>query len=119
MIKDDIFRLLDMNYKSAISFLWNKYGKVQYDYFCNENCSSENKKIQRSCEGLFLHHIDEDKYINLSQREVAKIYPYEAQKADRLVYCNYLEHLILHIKIFEQFLYEGGGVMVQKEYFYI
>ena len=103
-----------MNYKSAISFLWNKYGKVQYDYFCNEN-----KKIQRSCEGLFLHHIDEDKYINLSQREVAKIYPYEAQKADRLVYCNYLEHLILHIRFLNNFYMKGGDVMVQKEYFYI
>ena len=28
--------------------------------------------------------------------------PFEYQKADRLVYCNVLEHLILHIKIVEE-----------------
>ena len=28
--------------------------------------------------------------------------PFEYQKADRLVYCNALEHLILHVKIVEE-----------------
>ena len=30
------------------------------------------------------------------------MHPYECQKADRLVYCNALEHLILHVKIVEE-----------------
>ena len=32
---------------------------------------------------------------------MAVYYPFEYQKADRLVYCNVLEHLILHIKIIQ------------------
>ena len=48
------------------------------------------------------HHIDEDKAIMLSTDSFAVRYPFEYQKADRLVYCNYLEHLLLHIKIAEE-----------------
>ena len=37
----------------------------------------------------------------LSTPKWAKLSPFAYQKADRLVYCNLLEHLVLHIKIFE------------------
>lgn len=104
MVKQDITHLLKLHYTQAVGFLRDKYGSCKYDYFNNENCASENSKAQRSNEGLFLHHIDENKYMNLSSRKVAKTYPYEAQKADRLVYCNYLEHLLLHVKIFKDYL---------------
>ncbi|WP_375317597.1 hypothetical protein [Spiroplasma endosymbiont of Virgichneumon dumeticola] len=57
--------------------------------------------ITRGKEGLYIHHIDEDKAILLSTPEWARISPFDYQKADRLVYCNLLEHLVLHIKIFE------------------
>lgn len=100
----NILKLLDLDYNQAVEFLLKKYGCAKYNYFHNEKCASENSKASRSKEGLFIHHIDEDTYLNLSDRKCAKEYPYEAQLANRLVYCNYLEHIILHIKIFEKFL---------------
>ena len=38
---------------------------------------------------------------NLSTKDQAKLYPYEYQTAEYLTYCNLLEHLLLHVKIFE------------------
>ena len=75
---------------------------MKYDYFCNESCRSKNNKASRSQEGLFCHHIAENKEILLSTPEVARTHPYEYQKAENLVYANYLEHLLLHIKIVEE-----------------
>ncbi|WP_253723458.1 hypothetical protein [Spiroplasma citri] len=57
--------------------------------------------ITRGNEGLYIHHIDEDKAIMLSTPAYAKKNPFDYQKADHLVYCNLLEHLVLHIKIVE------------------
>ncbi len=37
----------------------------------------------------------------LSTPTYAKKNPFDYQKADHLVYCNLLEHLVLHIKIVE------------------
>ena len=94
--------LLDMKYKEIISYLLGKYGPVPGDYFANETCRSKNRKITRTKEGLFIHHIDEDKAIMLSTDGFAINNSYRYQKADRLVYCNILEHLILHVKIAEE-----------------
>ena len=104
MLKEDIEQLLKLDYLQAVNFLKNKYGICKYDYFCNEKCISKNKKASRSREGLFLHHIDENKYANLSKEQIAIKHPYEVQKSDRLVYCNFLEHLLLHVKIFEDYV---------------
>jgi hypothetical protein len=38
----------------------------------------------------------------LSNPVIAQLHPFTYQQADRLVYCNILEHLILHIKIAEE-----------------
>jgi len=99
MDSKEIYLQLNMSYKNLVDYLLKKYGSCQYDYFCNETCRSINKKAKRTDEGLFLHHIDEDKAIMLSTSKFAQIQPYSYQKADRLVYCNILEHLILHIRI--------------------
>ncbi|WP_342276493.1 hypothetical protein [Spiroplasma endosymbiont of Nebria brevicollis] len=72
----EIEKLLEMNYEYVCDYLKNKYGNVPKDYFV-------------------------DKTILLSTPEWARISPFNYQKADRLVYCNLLEHLVLHIKIFE------------------
>ena len=40
--------------------------------------------------------------IMLSNDQYAKNNPFSYQKAERLVYCNILEHLLLHIKIAEE-----------------
>jgi len=98
----EIKNQLKMTYNELIDYLLKKYGPSKYDYFCNESCKSKNHKVSRTNEGLYCHHIDEDKAILLSNDKFAAMNPWEYQKADRLVYCNALEHLILHIKIVEE-----------------
>ena len=101
MDSGEIRKEFEMTYDELVDHLLGKYGKAEHDDFCNEKCRSKNRKASRSSEGLYCHHIDEDKAIDLGDREHALDYPYEYQKADRLVYCNVLEHLMLHIKIAE------------------
>ena len=94
--------IMSLSYDDLVKSLLNKYGKVEYDYFCNETCRSKNHKLSRTKEGLVCHHIDEDKCIMLCNDQFALQNSYDYQKADRLVYCNLLEHLLLHIKIIEK-----------------
>lgn len=98
-----------MSYQELIGYLLKKYGAAKYDYFVNESCKSKNKKAMRTSEGLFCHHIDEDKAIMLSHDEWATKNPFSYQKADRLVYCNFLEHFMLHIKIAEEPRADGAN----------
>lgn len=98
----EIQKELEMKYSELVEYLLKKYGPAKYDYFCTESCKSKNHKVSRTNEGLYCHHIDEDKAIMLSNDSYAIKNPYEYQKAERLVYCNVLEHLILHIKIVEE-----------------
>lgn len=91
-----------MSYDELVDYLLKKYGPAKYDYFYNANCKSRNPKVSRTKEGLYCHHIDEDKAIMLSMTDYAILNPFEYQKADRLVYCNILEHLLLHIKIIQE-----------------
>ena len=95
-------RLMKMSYDDLVQFLINKYGPAKYDYFTNEYCTIKNKNVTRTSEGLYCHHIDEDKAIMLSNDKFAGQNPYEYQRANRLVYCNFLEHLLLHILIVEE-----------------
>ena len=110
---------LAMSYDDYVQYLLRKYGTVPYDYFVNSDCKTKNIKNTRTRDGLFCHHIDEDKEIMLSNPEVARMCPFEYQKADRLVYCTILEHLILHIKIAEadknSSLGIGGAEMIWKQ----
>lgn len=98
---------VNLSYSDLVEYLIQKYGAVNGDYFVNESCTTKNKKISRTKEGLQIHHIDEDKAISLSQDTYAKTHPFSYQKAERLVYCNILEHLLLHIKIVEKSREEG------------
>lgn len=90
---------MEMNYDEFVSYLLKKYGPAKYDYFTNATCKTKSKRISRTKEGLFCHHIDEDKGYILSHTGCALEQPFEYQKAERLVYCNYIEHLLLHILI--------------------
>ena len=94
-------KIMKMNYYELVQFLINKYGPAKYDYFVNDKCRTTNQKVKRTSEGLVCHHIDEDKAIMLCNKDYASKNPFEYQKADRLVYCNCLEHLLLHILIAE------------------
>ena len=89
---------LKMTYSELVDYLLKKYGPAECDYFRTEACKSKNPKVSRTNEGLYCHHIDEDKAIMLCNDKFAVNNPFEYQKAERLVYCNALEHLILHIK---------------------
>lgn len=97
----EILNLLYKSYIECCDYLKKKYGKVNGNYFLTESFKSVNSKIKRTKEGLYIHHLDEDKAIMLSNKEYAIKNPYKYQLHDRLVYCNLLEHLILHIKIME------------------
>lgn len=99
MDKQEILKEMSMTYEELVDYLWEKYGHAEYDYFCTPECRSKSKKISRTNEGLFCHHIDEDKGACLSNPDFAKRQLWEYQKAERLVYCNYIEHLLLHIQI--------------------
>ena len=82
-------------------WLKKKYGVAKHNYFKDTNCTTKNPQITRTSEGLYCHHIDEDKAIMLSNDKFAAANPFEYQKANRLVYCNLLEYLLLHVKIAE------------------
>lgn len=99
MNSKEIRKQLKMTYLELTEYLLIKYGPSQYSYFYTIEMRSVDKRVSRSDEGLFCHHIDEDKAIMLSSIKYAKKNPIEYQMANRLVYCNFIEHLILHIKI--------------------
>ena len=94
-------KMLNSSYLENVKYLLKKYGTVKHNYFKDTNCTEKNTLISRTNEGLYCHHIDEDKAIMLSNDKYAAANPFEYQKADRLVYCNLLEHLLLHVKIAE------------------
>ena len=60
---------------------------------------NKNQKCTRTKEGLVVHHKDEDKMIMLSTKEIAEKFPFEWQTKEHLVYCDMLEHLLLHVLI--------------------
>lgn len=99
MKKTEIYEELQMTYEELQHYLIQKYGGAVCDYFATPECKSKSKKISRTGEGLYCHHMDEDKGGNLGNAAQAKLQPFEWQKKERLVYCNILEHLILHMKI--------------------
>ncbi len=90
---------IGLTYYELCSYLKHKYGEAIGDYFPSPTSKSKNQKISRTKEGLYCHHMDEDKGANLSSYPEASTQPYEWQKKDRLIYCTAIEHLILHVKI--------------------
>ena len=99
MNKDEICIELKLPYHELQSYLLKKYGAATCSYFSSPTSKSKNRDVFRTKEGLYCHHMDEDKAYLLSDYDSAKHYPFEWQTKDHLVYCNILEHLLLHIKI--------------------
>lgn len=92
-------RVKHFTYLEYCDYLQEKYGIGKADYMTKSY--SKNRKVTRTGEGLLAHHKMEDRMISLSIPEVAIDYPFEWQKAENIVYCDYLEHLFLHILICE------------------
>lgn len=90
-------KVSDMTYLEYCDYLQGKYGIGLCDYMTKSY--NKNKKVTRTKEGLFVHHKMEDHMIMLAQPEIAQMCPIEWQKKENLVYCDYLEHLFLHILI--------------------
>ena len=90
-------RVNNMAYLEYCDYLQSKYGIGVCDYF-NENWSA-NSKCKRTKEGLFAHHKAELYAPQLSDKKQAQNFPFEWQTAKWIVYCDYLEHFLLHIMI--------------------
>lgn len=111
--------LLGLTYSEAVKYLLAKYGPATNDYFSEKSYSRfligeiksiTRRKYQRTFEGLYCHHIDENKFENLSNFDYIKKYryPFFYHKKERLVYCDLFEHLILHTLIAEETNTEFG-----------
>ncbi|WP_211316765.1 hypothetical protein [Oceanobacillus arenosus] len=111
--------LLSKTYEEAVDFLLQKYGPAHDDYFREKSyqrfMNGEIKniakgKISRTNEGLYCHHIDEIKWLKVSDKDFVKRFniPFECQRKDRLVYCDLVEHSILHVLITKETSFEFG-----------
>lgn len=87
----------NMTYLEYCDYLQGKYGIGRADYMTR--AYNKNQKVSRTSDGLIAHHKAEDKMILLSTKEVAERCPYEWQMKENIVYCDYLEHLLLHVLI--------------------
>ena len=96
---DEYKNVEKLNYLEYCDYLQKKYGIGLCDYMTPN--WTKNPKVTRTKDGLYAHHKYEDHAIMLSHPEYAKNNPYEWQKKENIVYCNLLEHLLLHILICE------------------
>lgn len=89
----------ELDYTQYCDYLQKKYGIGKSDYMTKS--WNKNPKCTRTKEGLLAHHRFEDHAIMLANKEYAMKNPFEWQLAKNIVYCDYLEHLFLHILICE------------------
>ena len=92
-------KVKDLTYLEYCDYLQQKYGIGLSDYMTKS--WNKNSKVTRTKDGLLAHHKYEDHAIMLSTKEFAMQNPFEWQLAKNIVYCDYLEHLLLHILICE------------------
>ena len=85
----EFLKELKMSYFELVGYLKKKYGMVWFDY----------GKGTDNIRGLFIHHIMEWWWPDLSSANGKQTFP-GYQKRGYLVFCNWLEHLLLHAKIF-------------------
>lgn len=105
-------QIKNMNYDDYCDYLQQKYGIGRGDYFTS-SWNYNSGKTSRTKEGLFSHHKMEDRAIQLSTPSYAKQQPFDYQKAENLVYCDHLEHMLLHLLICEK-VYKDADSLVDK-----
>ena len=93
----EYLQVKDYTYLEYCDYLQKKYGIGLSDYMTKS--WNKNPKCSRTKDGLLAHHKMEDTMIMLSTKEVAMICPFKWQSKENIVYCDYLEHLLLHILI--------------------
>lgn len=117
---EEYLDLLSKNYEEAVEWLLKKYGPAQDDYFRESSYQKfmdgkiktiTRGKVARTSEGLYCHHIDEIKWLKISDQYFVKKYniPFETQRKNRLVYCDLFEHTILHVLISKETSFEYGN----------
>lgn len=89
-----------MSYQELVNYLLTKYGRVRYNYFVTESMKTKTKENGRGKEGLYIHHIYEKYFVDLSKPSIFNKWEY--QLASNLIYCNIYEHMLLHMKICEE-----------------
>lgn len=92
-------KIKSFTYLEYCDYLQKKYGIGLCDFMTKSY--NKNHKVTRTKEGLFAHHKFEDHAILLADKEHAMCNPFEWQLAKNIVYCDFLEHLFLHILICE------------------
>ena len=108
-------KVKDLKYCEYVDYLQDKYGIPNKPYFkMDENLDwitvrvnnkiflDKEPSISRLKDGLVIHHVREDKYYELSDKYKASFYHWINQSPCNLVYCDLLEHLLLHIMIHEE-----------------
>ena len=93
----EYLQVKDYTYLEYCDYLQKKYGIGLSDYMTKS--WNKNPKCTRTKDGLLAHHKMENTMIMLSAKEVAMICPFKWQSKENIVYCDYLEHLLLHILI--------------------
>lgn len=94
---EELEKVKGMSYFDYVSYLKKKYGEATVPYMTEK--FYKNKSVTRTNEGLVCHHVMEVSVSGLYSPKCAKKYSYDYQKPENLVYCNLLEHLLLHLKI--------------------
>ena len=97
MHMDEYKKVKNMTYLEYCDYLQKKYGIGLCDYMTKE--WKKNRAVTRTKEGLIAHHKAEDKMIMLCDAYYAQMCPFEWQQKENIVYCDYLEHLLLHVLI--------------------
>lgn len=92
-------KIKNYTYLEYCDYLQNKYGIGKSNYMSSSWYRIN--KVSRSGEGLFAHHKYEDHAAMLATKFIAQQNPFEWQLAQNIVYCDFLEHLFLHILITE------------------
>ncbi|MCG1010927.1 hypothetical protein J4760_12940 [Salinicoccus sp. ID82-1] len=117
--KDEYLVLLSKTYNEAVEFLLKKYGVAEDDYyreksykrFLKEEIKNITKgKFARSREGLECHHILENKFLNMTNKSFIRIQniPFKYHQKENLVFCDVVEHAILHTLIAKETSLEFG-----------
>lgn len=115
MTIEEYNKVKNYGYVDYVAYLQRKYGMTQGPYFVfsrtgewvyisttsSKKFLMKNEKIRRLNEGLLIHHVGEDALYNLSDKYKADQYPKIYQEPPLLCYCDLLEHLLLHIMIYE------------------
>ena len=101
-------KVKDFTYLEYCDYLQKKYGIGRADYMTKGY--NKQPKCSRTKDGLWAHHKFENLYTNLSNKDFAINLPFEYQLAKNIIYCDFLEHLFLHILIMENPNYKKAGI---------